>query len=122
MYGNAYGWTRQEYRTKPEDLQYPPYNYQPVHFQKRDDIFTGNDTTTDNATDSSGERNGPPLVCHADPNNNHKIPPDAKLDYENLLFLDLGTSKPLPLINSPFGLLHEPLYSQASHQSPSTPE
>jgi hypothetical protein len=101
MFGNAYGWNRQPYRTKPEDLQNPPYNYQPRAFQKRDDTLTGNDTTTDNSTDSSGENHDPPpLVCHADPDPSHK-PADANLDYENLLFLDLGTSKALPLYHPP---------------------
>jgi hypothetical protein len=71
-----------------------------VAFQKREDTFTGNDThtATDNATDSSGESNNPPLVCHADPNSNHQ-PADANLDYENLLFLDQGTSQPLPVLD-----------------------
>lgn len=101
MFGNPYGWSRQSYRTAPEDLQNTPYNYQPGYFQKRDNTAVAGRTTTNNATDPSaddggGYRNGPPVVCHADPNSqnaNANEPADAELDYENLLFVDVDGNR-----------------------------
>lgn len=97
MYGQAYGWTRQSWRTAPADMANVnlPYNQQPRQFQKRDVPFTGNETIANNATEQAD--GGPPVVCHADANsdnnNGKEKPADADLDYDNLLFLDMAGNR-----------------------------
>lgn len=81
MFGAAYGWPRQHYKTDPAPLAndiYRPIDYQPTIFQ-RGFIIGENDTESD------------PAVCHIDTKPGHDgaaADMDENLDYSNLLFVD----------------------------------
>lgn len=81
MYGAAYGWPRQHYRTDPGPLANAAYraiDYQPGIFQ-RGFMIGKNGTESD------------PAVCHVDSKPGHEGAAariDEELDYDNLLFVD----------------------------------
>lgn len=94
MFGRAYGWPRQSYRSNPAptaSAAIRPYNLQPVIFQ-RGVTITGNFTQND--TDSSSDDAGPAAVCHVDLKPRDGDPyADAELDYDDLLFVDMDGNR-----------------------------
>lgn len=81
MYGAAYGWPRQHYRTDPGPLANAAYraiDYQPGIFQRG--VMDGKNNTESD-----------PAVCHIDSKPGHDGAAahiDEELDYDNLLFVD----------------------------------
>lgn len=88
MYGAAYGWPRQSWRSDPAPVASAlirPYDQQPGIFQRGLKI-TGN--STDNRTDSSLD---PSVVCPVahDAQDDGPLYVDADFDYDSQLFVDM---------------------------------
>lgn len=95
MYGSAYGWPRQSYRSDPAPTSnggIRPYNLQPGIFQRDQLPIIADNTTFTNDTELGADDDSSPTVCHIDVDHQDAANggDDARLDYDHLLFIDMN--------------------------------